>query len=118
MYDHVVVDVEIAKTIEETPGGWNATDKLGVAVACLWEYQPQRIRVYGPSDVTALQERLLRADRISGFNIFNFDSPVIWGIGKQDWKTGSGIAAHQFGKEEGSLKVLLERRTDDLLRRI
>lgn len=30
--DHVVFDVEIAKTIEETPGGWDATDKLGVAV--------------------------------------------------------------------------------------
>lgn len=27
MIDHVVVDVEIQRTIEETPGGWDATDK-------------------------------------------------------------------------------------------
>jgi hypothetical protein len=40
--DHVVVDVEIAHTIEETPGGWDATDKLGVAVACVWDYTTWR----------------------------------------------------------------------------
>jgi hypothetical protein len=28
MLDHVVVDVEIARTIEEIPGGWDATDRL------------------------------------------------------------------------------------------
>ena len=38
MIDHVVVDVEIQKTIEETPGGWDATDKLGVAVAFVDRY--------------------------------------------------------------------------------
>lgn len=57
MIDHVVVDVEIQKTIEETPGGWDATDKLGVAVACLWEYRGERMRIYGPDEVPALRER-------------------------------------------------------------
>jgi DEAD/DEAH box helicase domain-containing protein len=80
MIDHVVVDVEIQKTIEETPGGWEATDKLGVAVACLWEHKTERMRVYGPDDVPALKERLLKADRISGYNIWKFDFPVIWGL--------------------------------------
>jgi DEAD/DEAH box helicase domain-containing protein len=80
LIDHVVVDVEIQKTIEETPGGWDATDKLGVACACLWEYKGDRMRIYGPDDVPALRERLLKADRISGFNIYRFDFPVIWGI--------------------------------------
>jgi hypothetical protein len=116
--DHVVVDVEIQRTIEETPGGWDATDKLGVAVACVWEYQTQRMRVYGPDDVEALRERLLKANRISGYNIFNFDFPVIWGIDKKTWLVGSGAAGKQYGNEEGSLKVLLERRCNDMLRRI
>jgi DEAD/DEAH box helicase domain-containing protein len=80
MFDHVVVDVEIQKTIEETPGGWDATDKLGVACAVVYECQTDRFRIYGPQDVPALQDRLLAADRISGFNIWKFDFPVIWGV--------------------------------------
>ncbi len=107
--DHVVVDVEIQHTIEETPGGWDATDKLGVAVACLWEQQGRRMRVYGPEDVPALQERLLKADRISGYNILNFDYPVIWGVPKQEW-LGIVVA--------GSAKDKLRPKTNDLLRRI
>jgi len=100
MIDHVVVDVEIQKTIEETPGGWDATDKLGVACACVWEYKGERMRVYGPDDVPSLQERLLKADRISGFNIYRFDFPVIWAI-------------------PGRSRVLeLKPKTNDILQRI
>lgn len=119
MTDHVVVDVEIQKTVEEVLGGWDATDKLGVAVACLWEYASRRIRVYGPDDVAALRERLLRADRISGFNIFNFDFPVIWGIPKLAW-----IAANPRGDTRYSpamvehVKQELLGKTDDMLRRV
>lgn len=105
MIDHVVVDVEIANTVEETPGGWNATDKLGVAVACVWEYQTQRMRVYGPGDVPALRERLLRADRISGYNILNFDFPVIWGVEKKVWIVSD-------------FKYSIAPKTNDILRRI
>lgn len=80
MIDHVVVDVEIQKTIEETPGGWDATDQLGVSVGVVYEFKSDRFRIYGPDDVSALRERLLRADRISGYNIWKFDFPVIWGL--------------------------------------
>lgn len=107
MIDHVVVDVEIQKTIEETPGGWNATNELGVAVACVWQYRDQRMRVYGPDDVPALRERLLQADRISGYNIFNFDFPLIWGFSREQWKVSPG-----------TIKVELRHITDDMLRRI
>ena len=100
MADHVVVDVEIQKTIEETPGGWDSTHLLGVAVACVWEYRTGRMRVYGPDDVPALRDRLLSADRVTGFNIWKFDFPVIFGL-------------------PGSERVeQLRPKTDDLLRRI
>lgn len=105
--DHIVIDVEIQKTIDETPGGWDATDKLGVAVACVWEYQTQRMRVYGPDDVQALRERLLTANRISGYNIFNFDFPVIWGIEKKEWM------ADLYEYRQNLLP-----KTNDILRRI
>ena len=110
MSDHIVVDVEIQRTIEETPGGWDATDKLGVAVACVWEYNTARMRVYGPDDVQALRERLLAADRISGYNIWNFDFPVIWGISKPTWMNGSG--------ESAVIKMDLQPKCNDILRRI
>lgn len=77
--DHIVVDVEIAHTIEEV-GGWDHTERMGVGVAVVYEYQTDRFRVYGPNDVGALQDRLLKADRITGFNIYRFDFPVIWGL--------------------------------------
>lgn len=107
MDDHIVVDVEIQKTIDETPGGWDATDKLGVAVACVWEYQTQRMRVYGPEEVEALRKRLLSADRISGYNILNFDFPVIWGVAKRAW------TAPDYG-----FRLSILPKTDDMLRRI
>lgn len=110
--DHVVVDVEIQKTIEETPGGWDATDKLGVACACLWEYNGARMRVYGPDDVEDLRSRLLRADRITGFNIFNFDFPVIWGVQKNHWINSN------WSEFDLDIKKSLEPKTNDLLRRI
>lgn len=80
--DHVVVDVEIQKTIEQLPGGWNDSDKMGVAVAVVYEFLTDRFRIYGPDDVPALRERLLKADRISGYNIWRFDFAVIWGLPK------------------------------------
>jgi len=111
--DHVVVDVEIQKTIAETPGGWNATDQLGVAVSCLWEYQTARLRVYGPDEVPALRERLLRADRITGYNIWKFDLPVIWGLSQAEW-----FAKTETFDPHADLRDRLRAKTDDLLRRI
>lgn len=116
MIDHVVVDVEIQRTIEEV-GGWDATEKMGVAVACVWDYRTARMRVYGPEDVLALRERLLKADRISGYNIFNFDFPVIWGIAKPDWLASSPKDA-AAKPDYAALKTMLRPKTDDVLRRI
>lgn len=114
--DHVVVDVEIQRTIEEV-GGWDATEKMGVAVACVWEYAGRRMRVYGPDDVPALRERLLAADRISGYNILNFDFPVIWGTSKAGWREldNGSMVLPAFGQ---GLKTVLKSKTDDMLRRI
>ena len=113
--DHIVVDVEIQKCIEETPDGWDATDKLGVAVACVWEYQTQRMRIYGPDDLPALRERLLEADRVSGFNIWNFDFAVVWGISKRNWMT---LGNSQPASDAQAIRMALYYKTDDMLRRI
>lgn len=100
MIDHIVVDVEIQKPVEELPNGWDSTDQMGVACAVVYEFRSDRFRIYGPKDVTALQKRLTQADRISGYNIWRFDFPVIWGVPARE-------------------RVLsLKPQTDDLLMRI
>ena len=110
MIDHVVFDVEIAKTIEEV-GGWDNTEKMGVAVACLWQYQDQRMRIYGPDDVEALQDRLLSADRVSSYNGFLFDFPVVFKIPKRDW-------IHPLNDDILYLKGMVGLKSNDILRRI
>lgn len=117
MIDHVVVDVEIQKTIEQCSKGWDSTEEMGVAVACLWEYRTQRMRVYGPDDVPALRKRLLQAARISGYNILNFDFPVIWGFSKEEWRKKREFDAQQIDVNKGPAGRL-ELKCDDMLRRI
>jgi DEAD/DEAH box helicase domain-containing protein len=78
--DHIVVDVEIQKSVDDLPGKWKDTDKMGVAVAVVYEFLTDRYHVYLENDVDELRARLLRADRVSGYNIANFDFPVIFGL--------------------------------------
>jgi DEAD/DEAH box helicase domain-containing protein len=98
--DHVVVNVEIQRSPDDVPGSWSATDKLGVAVAVVYEFLTDRYHVYLENDVDDLRARLLRADRISGFNIWKFDFPVIFGLPGRERKTA------------------LLPKTNDILRRI
>ena len=110
MTDHIVVDVEIQHNPEKFPERWEATDKLGVACAAVYEFREDRFRVYGPDDVRALQDRLLGADRVSGFNIWKFDYPVIWGMTRKDWSLRSLTPA--------TPQATLNLHADDMLVRI
>lgn len=80
MLDHIVLDVEIQKNIDQCSRGWDSTDEMGVGVAVVYEYIGNRFKIYGPDDIEKLKERLMKADKISGFNIWKFDYQVIWGV--------------------------------------
>ena len=108
--DHIVLDVEIQRTIGGPDGiGWNDTHLLGVAVCVMYEFSTDRFRVFGdaPDQLLRLRARVLKADRVSGFNTLNFDLPVIFGVQKGDWITG----AFEHHKH---LKLI----SNDILRRI
>ena len=78
MIDHLVLDVEIVNTIDSLPNKWEDTHLMGVSCAVIYEYLTDRFRIYGPNDIEALISRLLKADKISGYNIYKFDYNVIW----------------------------------------
>jgi hypothetical protein len=103
---HVVFDVEIIKTIDQCSDGWNSTEEMGVGVAVVYDYTDDRYHVYGPEEVAALREHLMSADIIGGFNIWNFDYPVVWGRSKAEWAG------------DDALRATLKPKTDDTLRRI
>jgi hypothetical protein len=91
MIDHVILHVE------------NAAD--GIACAILHETRSERFRVFGPSDVNQLRERLFLADWISGYNLLRASYPLLWG---SDWNT------FRLGNHFRPLSA----RTNDLVRRL
>jgi hypothetical protein len=104
--DHIIIDAEIQIIPGENGISWDDTDKLGISVAVLWEEFSDRFRIYGWHDAQILQKRLLEADKISGFNIWNFDFPLIFGFAKDQWKAAA------------NLRERLLPKTNDILRRI
>ena len=78
---HLVMDVEIQKEISEV-SGWGDTDKLGVSCAVTYNVDTDRWRVYSDTsgDLRQLRRDLMMARRITGFNIWKFDFPVVFGL--------------------------------------
>lgn len=116
MIDSICVDVEIQKNIEELPHGWADLHLMGVSVAAVWEDLSQRFKLYGPDDVEALRERILRADRVTTYNGNTFDFPVIFSCSREIW-SNPGLDTER-GDTLYAAKVRLLDTSNDLLRRI
>lgn len=99
MIDHVCFDTE-SQFLADEVGGWGNVHKMKLSCAVLYEYKSDRFRIYGPEDLEALRHRLLRADRITGYNSEKFDFPLVFELPNR-----------QMPKE-------LIGKSDDLLRRI
>jgi DEAD/DEAH box helicase domain-containing protein len=77
----IVYDLEIKKTIEEA-GGWGAHDRMGISVACAYDFREMRFRVFLEDNMKEFVERLNEPETlISGFNICDFDNKVLRGSG-------------------------------------
>jgi DEAD/DEAH box helicase domain-containing protein len=71
----VYFDLESQKLFEEV-GGRDAS-KLLLACGVTWSTQRNDFAVYWEKDAAALVAELKAADRVIGFNIFNFDYEVL-----------------------------------------
>lgn len=102
---HLILDLEIQKNPDDVEGGWSSTHLLGVAIAVTYEEWSDRFKVYGANDLDALRQSCHDADRITGFNVLDFDLPVLLGISRPDWR-------------KSAERAVFMPKTNDLLRRI
>ena len=76
MRDTLVIDVETKKSFADV-GGRDRLAELGVAVAGVYSYADDAFVALEEHEMLRLGEMLARAERIVGFNIKQFDIPVM-----------------------------------------
>ncbi|EKD52153.1 MAG: hypothetical protein ACD_62C00092G0004 [uncultured bacterium] len=72
----IILDLETKRTFEEV-GGRNALDKLGISVVGVYQYETDTYSTFLEKDFGALQNLLIDASLIVGFNHVYFDMPVL-----------------------------------------
>jgi len=77
-----IFDIEIAKTIEETPGGWDGARKglAGLSCAVVYDSETKQTWLYGPQDVEGLASALEAPVVAISYNGIGFDVPAIEGM--------------------------------------
>jgi DEAD/DEAH box helicase domain-containing protein len=81
----VIFDLETQRSADEV-GGWAHADRMGLALAVLYDLRRDVWRTYFEADVHRLLLDLVMADRVVGFNIDRFDLAVLSGY--SDWDLG------------------------------
>ena len=76
MKDTLVIDVETKKSFADV-GGRDRFAELGVAVAGVYSYADDAFTALEEREMPRLAQMLERAERVVGFNINNFDIPVM-----------------------------------------
>ncbi|HBF12997.1 MAG TPA: helicase [Deltaproteobacteria bacterium] len=72
----VVLDLETKKTFDEV-GGREHIDQLGISVVGIYDYECSKYRTYEEKELGQLQNFLIDASLIIGFNHINFDFAVL-----------------------------------------
>lgn len=76
-----VFDIEIAKTIDETPGGWAGARAglSGFACGCIYDSETNHTYLFGPQEQEQFAEWLEFAGVAVSFNGIGFDVPALEG---------------------------------------
>jgi DEAD/DEAH box helicase domain-containing protein len=69
-------DLETLRSADEV-GGWSRVDRMGLALACVYDARADRHRTYHEPEVERLLLDLLSADLVVGFNVDRFDLKVL-----------------------------------------
>jgi len=82
----LIFDLETQRSAEEV-GGWQNIDRMGLALAVVFDTEHGVYRTYYETDVERLLLDLVMADRVVGFNVDRFDLRVLsaytrWDLGR------------------------------------
>jgi len=82
----LIFDLETQRSAEEV-GGWKNIDRMGLALAVVYDTDQEVFRTYYETDVERLLLDLVMADCVVGFNIDRFDLRVLsaytrWDLGR------------------------------------
>lgn len=73
--DYLVLDLETKKSFEEVGGRHFA--ELGVSVCCIYTYKDNEYRHFLEKELSRMENFLIDANLLIGFNIRKFDLPVL-----------------------------------------
>jgi DEAD/DEAH box helicase domain-containing protein len=79
----LIFDLETQRSAEEV-GGWGSANKMGLALAVVYDVARAAYLTYYEADVDRLLLDLAFADRVVGFNIDRFDLAVLSGYTDRD----------------------------------
>jgi DEAD/DEAH box helicase domain-containing protein len=96
----MVLDVETQYLSDEVPGGWNAIDKLKVALVVTWD-EASGMRVWYEPDVPRLLEETRNFNPIVTFNGERFDFQVL---------SAYGDISHLLGERSTDIMIRLKDR--------
>ena len=83
MANIVYFDLETQKSAAEV-GGWNRKRDMKMSVGVIFSTGNNQYRIFQEAQVNDLIKELMRADRVIGFNILNFDYEVLAGYSPLD----------------------------------
>ena len=80
-FNYRVFDIEIQKTIEQTPGGWEGARKglSGFACGCIYDSESNQTWLFGPQEQEQFAEALEAPVVAVSFNGITFDVPALEG---------------------------------------
>lgn len=94
----VVFDCEIVNDVDGVNVTWATKHLMGLSVGCLFDYRTGDWNVYFQEDIQRMADRITDADLSVGFNINDFDIPLIATNGAS------------FGPDLNTYDMLLESR--------
>ena len=107
---HLVLDIEVSTVISTLENGWDDTDKMHMACAVVYDVTNDSYQFYGDTELERVRclEAIQKADRLTSYNGWMFDLPVICRINRENWAN----------KQGGQAQEVLEKISDDVYARI